>query len=70
MLGFLNDFSTAPPDQTKNQKAKISIKRGKEYRCAAEKEKDECYESLDGIRSRGDRPFLTWEGKTSKTFEL
>jgi hypothetical protein len=38
MLGFLNDFSTVPPDQTKNQKAKISIKRGKEYRCAAEKE--------------------------------
>lgn len=33
------------------------------------RKKDECYESLDGIRSRGDRPFLKWEGKTSKRFE-
>lgn len=27
MLGFLNDFFPAPPDQTKKRKAKISIKR-------------------------------------------
>lgn len=33
MLGFLNYFFPAPPDQTKKRKAKISIKRRKEYRC-------------------------------------
>jgi len=65
MLGFLNSFS---PDQTKNHKAKISIKQNTDVQ--QRRKKDECYESLDGIRSRGDRPFLTCEGKTSKRLEL
>ena len=44
--------------------------KGKSTDVQQRRKKDECYESSDGIRSRGDRQFLTCEGKTSKRFEL